>query len=631
MLTKWTLANFKAIADKTTFNLAPITIFVGENSSGKSSVLQSILLLSQTLKATSSRQPLVLNGEYIRLGYMIDVVHEGLEKQPLQIGFELNLAANKDIADNQSKSELVEAEFKIGIDSPNGDNREGSLSHFKMSRGQSDYLTIERTNPKTETILDEKEFTNLVIPPDVLNDIKTGVYDYTIKNISVSRGSTPAANAYSLHSSLYHFLPKRILQPYNAFMVSIIQTLKIMQDFLEDKRAAVSDLNALSTVPPMNLNDLKGMAGTRLRDEIKNALNIPRNSVLSRQLVNEEEFIKNWKQNLDSSKTLEDWLRRLKLSDSPFIRRFATRLLWARTRLEKEIPIKADTYNGIGAKSIELPQALQETSSQIQDYFKEYVYYLGPLRDDPRSIYNLPPYPELKHVGLKGEFTASVLERFKEDVIEYPIPPEGSQTSYQNLDFIKVGKATLGNALQQWLVYMGLLDSASTKGMGKIGTQLSVYSKGVKRELDLTSIGVGVSQILPTLVTGLIAPRGTTFLLEQPELHLHPRVQSMVADFLLGLTKVGKQCIVETHSEYLVNRIRRRVAEDSTSALEKETQIYFVERKDGKSSFRSLNLNQYGALLEWPEGFFDEGPNEAELIMRAALKKRQQKQQNQEG
>jgi len=626
MLTKWTLANFKAIADKTTFNLAPITIFVGENSSGKSSVLQSILLLSQTLKATSSRQPLVLNGEYIRLGYMSDVVHEGLEEQPLQIGFELKAVTSNGIADKESKSERIEAEFKIGINSPTGDNREGSLSHFKMSRGQSDYLAIERTNLKAETILDEKEYTNLVIPSDVLNDIKTGAYDYTVKSISVSRGATPIANAYSLHSSLYHFLPKRILQPYNAFMVSIIQTLKIMQDFLEDKRAAVSDLNALSTVPPINLNDLKGTAGTRLRDEIKNALTIPRSSSLSRQLVNEEEFIKTWKQNLDASKTLEDWLRRLKLSDSPFIRRFATRLLWSRTKLEKEIPIKTDKFNGIGAKSIELPQALQETSSQIQDYFKEYVYYLGPLRDDPRSIYNLPPYPELKHVGLKGEFTASVLERFKGDIIEYPIPPEGSQTSYQNSEFIKVGKETLGNALQQWLVYMGLLDGASTKGMGKIGTQLSVYSKGVKRELDLTSIGVGVSQVLPTLVTGLIAPRGTTFLLEQPELHLHPRVQSMVADFLLGLTKVGKQCIVETHSEYLVNRIRRRVAEDETSALEKETQIYFVERRDGKSSFRALNLDEYGSLLEWPEGFFDEGPNEAELIMRAALRKEEKQE-----
>ena len=77
MLTKWTLGNFKAISDKTTFSLGPITVLVGENSSGKSSVLQSILLMAQTLKATQSRQPLLLNGEFIRLGYLTDIIHYG--------------------------------------------------------------------------------------------------------------------------------------------------------------------------------------------------------------------------------------------------------------------------------------------------------------------------------------------------------------------------------------------------------------------------------------------------------------------------------------------------------------------------------------------------------------------------
>lgn len=141
---------------------------------------------------------------------------------------------------------------------------------------------------------------------------------------------------------------------------------------------------------------------------------------------------------------------------------------------------------------------------------------------------------------------------------------------------------------------------------------------------DLTSIGVGVSQVLPTLVMGLIAPRGTTFLLEQPELHLHPRVQSILADFLLGLTWVGKQCIIETHSEYLINRLRRRVAEDHSNKLMDKINIYFVEREKGKSKFQKVDLNEFGAVINWPKGFFDEGPGEAQLIMTAAMEKRRQ-------
>lgn len=625
MLTKWNLGNFKAISDTVTFSLAPITIFVGENSSGKSSVLQSILLLAQTLKATSSRQPLVLNGEFIRLGYMSDIVHEGMDHLPLHIGFELHPSFIGTI--NGDKLSPIEVDFRVNAHVPDLDNREGVLSSFQMKRGKNDQLEIERTFPKGGTILDEEEYENLGILTDVLNDIKMGIYDYTVKYILVSQGRKPSPfDIYSLHASLYHFLPSRILEPYNSLQFSIIQVLKIMSEYLDNKRAVVSELDALTTVPPINLNDLRGTFGSLVRREISNAL-IIKGSFNTKPTKDEYEFTRTWQYNLENSNFLDDWTRRVKTSTPQYIKRFSNRLLLQATRLEKELPSEEGSFvSAIGARSIELPTTLQEITSQIQEFFKERVYYLGPLRDDPRFIYNLPPYPELTHVGLKGEFTASVFERFKNVEIEYPIPPKEVQGADSHSDFIKIGKATLKDALEQWLVYMGLLNGVLTEDMGKIGTQLSVHSKGVKRLLDLTSIGVGVSQILPTLVTGLIAPRGTTFLMEQPELHLHPRVQSMVADFLIGLTKVGKQCIVETHSEYLVNRIRRRVAEDETSALEKEAQIYFAERKDGKSSFRALNLDEFGALTEWPDGFFDDGPNEAELIMRAALRKEDKKE-----
>ena len=80
---------------------------------------------------------------------------------------------------------------------------------------------------------------------------------------------------------------------------------------------------------------------------------------------------------------------------------------------------------------------------------------------------------------------------------------------------------------------------------------------------------------------------------------------------------------METHSEHLINRLRRRIAEsDSDRALSDLILLYFVERVNGQSNFRSVHVNEYGAIPDWPIGFFDEGPSEAERIMAAATKKR---------
>ncbi|WP_162528596.1 AAA family ATPase [Mycolicibacterium sp. CBMA 361] len=83
-------------------------------------------------------------------------------------------------------------------------------------------------------------------------------------------------------------------------------------------------------------------------------------------------------------------------------------------------------------------------------------------------------------------------------------------------------------------------------------------------DLDLTSVGTGVSQVLPVLVMCLQAPPGSLLLIEQPELHLNPAVQQKLADFLLAIAASGRQLLVETHSDYLITRLRLRTAKDPT-------------------------------------------------------------------
>jgi predicted ATPase len=158
------------------------------------------------------------------------------------------------------------------------------------------------------------------------------------------------------------------------------------------------------------------------------------------------------------------------------------------------------------------------------------------------------------------------------------------------------------DAVRRWLAYFAIADSHMTTEDGKLGHRLFIKANGVDKQLDLTNVGVGVSQVLPILVMSLISEPGSILLFEQPELHLHPRVQSLLADFFLSLSKTGRQCIVETHSEYLINRLRLRVCESGwESKLKDQIGIYFVEIDRGISRFTPVQINDYGAIPDWPK------------------------------
>jgi predicted ATPase len=168
-----------------------------------------------------------------------------------------------------------------------------------------------------------------------------------------------------------------------------------------------------------------------------------------------------------------------------------------------------------------------------------------------------------------------------------------------------------------------MADGIRTIDEGKLGHRLLVRPTGIGNEVDLTNVGVGVSQVLPIIVMSLVSAPGSVLLFEQPELHLHPAVQSQLADFFIALSRSGRQCVVETHSEYLINRLRLRIAEsDPSDDLKDQVVIHFVERTEADSRFRPVHVNAFGAIPDWPKGFFDQGPNESELILRAAMKKK---------
>ena len=127
----------------------------------------------------------------------------------------------------------------------------------------------------------------------------------------------------------------------------------------------------------------------------------------------------------------------------------------------------------------------------------------------------------------------------------------------------KDGKRPLHTALSFWIRHLKLADSLDVKDIAKRLNlfEVDIEGAGLGTKANLTDVGFGVSQVLPVLVQGLLMRTGGIYLVQQPEIHLHPDAQAGLADFFIYLASYGVTTVVETHSEYLLLRLRRRLAE----------------------------------------------------------------------
>ena len=274
------------------------------------------------------------------------------------------------------------------------------------------------------------------------------------------------------------------------------------------------------------------------------------------------------------------------------------------------------------------PRLITEATLYLDNFFAGSLKYLGPLRDTPKPLYPLAPAADPHDVGLRGEHTASILELHKNKKIRY-IPSANFKDP--GIDRKTVTR-TLEAAVTDWLQYLGVASSVKSRDLGKLGHELKVGLSNSASTHDLTHVGVGVSQVLPILLMCLLADTDSTLVFEQPELHLHPRVQTLLGDFFLSIALCSKQCVVETHSEYFIDRLRFRIAAASPeNELNSQAKIYFVEKPSRTSSFREVVINEYGAISDWPEGFFDQSQQQAEEILTAAAKKRKSSRGSRDG
>lgn len=226
-----------------------------------------------------------------------------------------------------------------------------------------------------------------------------------------------------------------------------------------------------------------------------------------------------------------------------------------------------------------------------------HVCYLGPLREHPRMVYELAG-EEPPDVGLRGEKSVSAL-----------LAAEGKGNP-------------VTEQVSEGLRMLELVDSLDVRPVAENSRdyEVRVRQSPDSEDVLITNVGFGVSQVIPVLTQCYYAPEGSTLILEHPEMHLHPKAQAGLADvFIDAITTRNVQIILESHSEHLLHRLQRRIAEeriDSDSCA-----LYFIANQDGRSGIHELELTPFGHITNWPQDFFGDDLGDLVAMTKASIRR----------
>jgi hypothetical protein len=205
--------------------------------------------------------------------------------------------------------------------------------------------------------------------------------------------------------------------------------------------------------------------------------------------------------------------------------------------------------------------------------------------------------------------------------LDTPFRPEGDHIPIRLAQILKGDasrseRSELSHALDRFGKESGLFSHVEVKRLARTASAAFeiVVTIGGQR-VNIADVGYGVSQVLPIVAEAVLAGKGT-LLLQQPEVHLHPKAQAALGTFLCALSR-GRQIFVETHSDYLIDRVRQEVARGTVSA--EAVLILYFERQGPSTVVYPIRLDTLGNVIDAPDcyrNFFME--EEIRLLSRGA-------------
>jgi hypothetical protein len=230
------------------------------------------------------------------------------------------------------------------------------------------------------------------------------------------------------------------------------------------------------------------------------------------------------------------------------------------------------------------------------------VRYLGPFRDKPARQHRLP-LGAPRGVGERGEGTFGVL---------------ADDQARGRGDLLQLVNRDLAAIFPEWRLKEIEAGPLWSTVLTRDGSTVSV---------NLADAGTGLAQVLPIIVQcgldqlGGGGGRPPLQIIEEPEMHLHPSAHAELGDIYLETARrTGTHFLIETHSETLLLRLRRRIAEGTCPP--EMVAVYVVEQNDGVSTARRVTIDELGNLDDaWPEGYFSQDYREVRDLLAAQLRR----------
>ena len=219
------------------------------------------------------------------------------------------------------------------------------------------------------------------------------------------------------------------------------------------------------------------------------------------------------------------------------------------------------------------------------DRHRDYTFAGAPVRSTPKRTYD----PSRPFQDPEGEYIPTLLANMSRHT-----PNEW---------------LSLKGALEDFGKTSGLFNEISIESLGKTeGSpfQLHVRKSGGRlkgRGRNLIDVGYGVSQVLPVLTELLREDHASMFLLQQPEVHLHPTAQAALGSLFCEIAGRDRQIIVETHSDYIIDRVRMDVRDNKTDLKPADVSILYFEPDGLDVKIHSLELDAEGNIVNAPPGY----------------------------
>jgi hypothetical protein len=241
----------------------------------------------------------------------------------------------------------------------------------------------------------------------------------------------------------------------------------------------------------------------------------------------------------------------------------------------------------------------QSAPERLLPYEPTQTFYLGAYRSRPENVYqarrgNLGPL-----LGVIGEYTAETILRAQRLPVAVSRPNGGAELPY-------------GDALNDWWSYIFARPIAVRADFVRgFGYTLAVDTPSAER-LGLGQVGFGLSQALPIVTLCLAAAfvnlPPAIVVVESPEIHLHPAAQHRLTDLFIALARAGRQVVLETHSDHIINAIRLAVkrGEKDGGLAPDDVHVHFFGMQEGAAAVERIPIDEHGRLERWPEGFFDQ-------------------------